>query len=147
MYPAAWQRPSNHAVMSQQWSLEAVRFLFRIVQSLWNLTGTSACQISKRYDHLNYQYRSFETPRDLTIRRLIGYWNGPWFLHVGEHFVLQGTMITWTSHERHGVSNHPTLLFVQQLVQANNKENINVLHHRPFLGEFTGNRLIPLTKG
>ena len=81
------------------------------------------------------------------IRRLIGYWNGPRFLHVREHFVLQGTIITWTSHERHGVSNHPMLLFVQQLVQANNKENINVQHHRPFLGEFTGNRLISLTKG
>ena len=32
-----------------------------------------ACQISKRYDNLNYQSRGFETSRDLTIRRLIGY--------------------------------------------------------------------------
>ena len=36
----------------------------------------SACQISKRCDNLNYQSRGFETSRDLTIRRLIGYWNG-----------------------------------------------------------------------
>ena len=35
-----------------------------------------ACQISKRCDNLNYQSRGFETSRDLTIRRLIGYWNG-----------------------------------------------------------------------
>ena len=34
------------------------------------------CQISKRCGNLNYQSRSFETSRDLTIRRLIGYWNG-----------------------------------------------------------------------
>ena len=36
----------------------------------------SASQISKRCDNLNYQSRGFETLRDLTIRRLIGYWNG-----------------------------------------------------------------------
>ena len=35
-----------------------------------------ACQISKRCDNSNYQSRSFETSRDLMIRRLIGYWNG-----------------------------------------------------------------------
>ena len=33
------------------------------------------CQISKRCDDLNYQSRSFETLRDLTIRRLIRYWD------------------------------------------------------------------------
>ena len=36
----------------------------------------SACQISKRCDNFNYQSRGFETSRDLTIRRLSGYWNG-----------------------------------------------------------------------
>ena len=35
-----------------------------------------ACQISKRCNNLNHQSRGFETPRDLTIRRLGGYWNG-----------------------------------------------------------------------
>ena len=35
----------------------------------------SACQISKRCDNLNNQSRGFNTSRDLTIRRLIGYWN------------------------------------------------------------------------
>ena len=35
-----------------------------------------ACQISKRCDNSNYQSHSFETSRDLMIRRLIGYWNG-----------------------------------------------------------------------
>ena len=35
-----------------------------------------ACQISKWYDNLKYQSRGFETSRDLTIRRLFGYWDG-----------------------------------------------------------------------
>ena len=35
-----------------------------------------ACHISKRCDDLIYQSRGFETSRDLTIRRLIRYWNG-----------------------------------------------------------------------
>ena len=35
-----------------------------------------ACQISKRYDNLKYQSPGFETSRDLTIRRLFGYWDG-----------------------------------------------------------------------
>ena len=38
-----------------------------------------ACQISKRYDSLKYQFRGFETLRDLTKRRLFGYWNGALF--------------------------------------------------------------------
>ena len=35
-----------------------------------------ACQISKRYDNLKYQSRGCETLRDLTKRRLFGYWDG-----------------------------------------------------------------------
>ena len=61
-------------------SLEAARFAFRIVRSLWNLfarhLGSSACQISKWYQNFNTQSRAFETLRDLTIRRFIVYWNG-----------------------------------------------------------------------
>ena len=34
-----------------------------------------ACQISRQYEHFNTRSRAFETLRDLTIRRLIGYWN------------------------------------------------------------------------
>ena len=57
-------------------SLEAARFGFKLVLSLWNLAGTSAaplrdaCQISERYDHYNTQSRGFETSRDLAVRRL-----------------------------------------------------------------------------
>ena len=35
-----------------------------------------ACQIAKRYDNLKYRSRGFETSRDLTERRLFGYWDG-----------------------------------------------------------------------
>ena len=45
-----------------------------------------ACQISKRCDDSNYQSRSFETSRDLTIRRLIQYWNRT--LVAGRHYCV-----------------------------------------------------------
>ena len=35
-----------------------------------------SCQMSERSDNFKYKSRGFETLRDLTIRRLIGYWNG-----------------------------------------------------------------------
>ena len=47
------------------------------------LAGTSAAvlpmclsNLKKRYDNLKYQSRGFETSRDLTKRRLLGYWDG-----------------------------------------------------------------------
>ena len=36
----------------------------------------SACQISERSDNSKYKSRAFETLRDLTERRLFGYWDG-----------------------------------------------------------------------
>ena len=47
-----------------------------IWQALRQQCCRCACQISKRYDNLNYQSRGFETLRDLTKRRLFGYWDG-----------------------------------------------------------------------
>ena len=55
------------------WSLEAERLWFRLFQSPWNLTGTSAdccrdvCHISERYDHYNIQSRGIETSLDLFV--------------------------------------------------------------------------------
>ena len=47
---------------------------------IWQALGQQccrcACQISKRYGNLKYQSRGFETLRDLTKRRLFGYWDG-----------------------------------------------------------------------
>ena len=47
-----------------------------IWQALRQQCCRCACQISKRYDNLKYQSRGFETLRDLTERRLFGYWDG-----------------------------------------------------------------------
>ena len=47
-----------------------------IWQALRQQCYRCACQISKRYDNLKYQSRGFETLRDLTKRRLFGYWDG-----------------------------------------------------------------------
>ena len=49
---------------------------YEIWQALRQQCCRSACQISKRYDNLKYQSRGFETLRDLTKRRLSGYWDG-----------------------------------------------------------------------
>ena len=67
------------------WSLEAARFAFRseIWQALRQHCCRCACQISKRYDNLKYQSRGFETSRDLTIRRLFGYWDGALAVDAG----------------------------------------------------------------
>ena len=56
-------------------SLEVARFVFRIVPSLWNLTGTSAAE---RWDDINYQSRGFETSWALTTRRLSDIGRGTW---------------------------------------------------------------------
>ena len=47
-----------------------------IWQALRQQCCRCACQILKRYDNLKYQSRGFETLRDLTKRRLFGYWDG-----------------------------------------------------------------------
>ena len=46
---------------------------------IWQALRQQCCryagQISKRYDNLEFQSRGFETLRDLTKRRLFGYWD------------------------------------------------------------------------
>ena len=60
---------------------------YQRIGEVWNTQyfSPTVCQISQRYDNLNCRSRGFETSRDLTIRRLIGYWNGPCFLHNTPH--------------------------------------------------------------
>ena len=61
-------------------SIEAARVGFKLFQSLWNLTGTSAapllrclsnCRASRPLKHPISRLRDFETSRDLAVRRLI----------------------------------------------------------------------------
>ena len=66
------------------WSPEAARFVFEIVPSLWNLTGTWAAllqrrlsNISKWWDNINYQFHGSGTSRDLTLKSLSDSEMGP----------------------------------------------------------------------
>ena len=59
-----------------------------IWQALQQHCCRCACQISKRYANSKYQSRGFDTSRDLTIRRLFGYWDGAqmsWRHHATNH--------------------------------------------------------------
>ena len=51
-------------------------YRFEIWQAHRQHCCRSACQISERSDNSKYKSRSFETLRDLTERRLFGYWDG-----------------------------------------------------------------------
>ena len=51
----------------------------------------SACQISKWSDNSKYKSCGFETWRDLTERRLFGYWDGA----LGQHWPLPESMLTY----------------------------------------------------
>ena len=73
-----------------------------------------ACQISKRYDNLKYQSRGFETLRDLTKRRLFGYWDGALVsMSLSMTLWLFGSpnrcTLLWRHNERDSVSNHQRL--------------------------------------
>ena len=50
-------------------------YRFEIWQAHRQQCSRSACQISEWSDISKYKSRSFETSRDLTIRRLFGYWD------------------------------------------------------------------------
>ena len=59
---------------------------YEIWQALRQQCCRCACQISKRYDNLKYKSRGFETLRDVTKRRLFGYWDGgPGATHATSH--------------------------------------------------------------
>ena len=51
-------------------------YRFEIWQAHLQHCCRSACQISERSDNSEYKSRGFETLRDLTERRLFGYWEG-----------------------------------------------------------------------
>ena len=51
-------------------------YRFEIWQAHRQHCCRSACQISERSDNSKYKSRGFETLRDLTERRLFGYWDG-----------------------------------------------------------------------
>ena len=66
-----------------------------IWQALRQQCCRCACQISKRYDNLKYQSRGFETLRDLTKRRLFGYWDGALIREADFTLLEQRFCNTW----------------------------------------------------
>ena len=78
------QYPIRRVIVRSRRVLKSWVFLVIIVLLLWNLTGSSealncclcAWQFQSDTIYFNTRSRAFETLRDLTTRRLIGYWNG-----------------------------------------------------------------------
>ena len=92
-------------------------YRFEIWQAHRQHCCRSACQISERSDKSKYKSRGFETLRDLTKRRLFGYWDGAlvsgtwtvnyipqilwvvitcpchWYLILAQHFSFQSAII------------------------------------------------------
>ena len=97
-----------------------------------------ASQISKRCDDSNGQSRRFETSRDLTIRRLIGYWNGAQEALTGSYpFISCLHLIDGCLH----IKNISGCVFIM-MTSSNGIFRVT----GPLCGEFTGHRWIPLTK-
>ena len=71
-----------------------------IWQALRQQCCRCACQISKWYNYLKFQSRVFETLRDLTKRRLFGYWDGAQgpYLIITIIFAGSGYTMVWQSH-------------------------------------------------
>ena len=55
---------------------------------IWQQCYRCACQISERSDNSKYKSRGFETLRDLTERRLFGYWDGARVLSHNDSYCL-----------------------------------------------------------
>ena len=66
---------SHKALKPRDWYFR-LSYCFEIWQAHRQHCCRSACQISKRSDNSKYKSHSFETWRDLTKRRLFGYWDG-----------------------------------------------------------------------
>ena len=68
-----------------------------IWQAPWQYCCRGACQMSKRYDDLNYKSRDFGSSRVLTIRRIIGYWSGALFYPKPFPYIQCQLVMNWTS--------------------------------------------------
>ena len=66
---------SRKVMKPRDWYFK-LSYRFEIWQAHRQHCCRSACQISKRSDNSKYKSRGFETWRDLTERRLFGYWDG-----------------------------------------------------------------------
>ena len=81
----------------RDWYFELL-YHFEIWQAHWQHCCRSACQISERLDNSKYKFHGFETLRDLTERRLSGYWDRALFFTWTKSVVLPtGPLVTNSS--------------------------------------------------
>ena len=66
-------------------------YRFEIWQAHRQHCCRSACQISERSDNSKYKSRGFETLRDLTERRLFGYWDGAQAISIQHAYHFAGS--------------------------------------------------------
>ena len=125
---------------------------FEIWQARRQQCCRSACQIPERSDNSKYKSRGFETLRDLTIRRLFGYWDGAqvYWIHVSRMLdpIFAQPFQELCRHDaqalrwRWRLKSPAFRLFTQLFVQVQIRENIKAPRHwlsegnSPVTGEF-----------
>ena len=100
---------SREVSKSRDWCFKLLH-RFEIWQAHRQPCCRSACQISERSDNSKYKSRGFETLRDLTERRLIGYWDGALVRYTTvSHTVCTPLVPGWLYYHQHllGISNTP----------------------------------------
>ena len=75
-YPKRRLSVSSHKVSKPRDRYFRLSYRFEIWEAHRQHCCRSTCQISERSDNSKYKSRGFETLRDLTERRLFGYWDG-----------------------------------------------------------------------
>ena len=81
-------KPYLLLTMGEEWYFK-LSYRFEIWQAHRQHCCRDVCQISERSDDSKYKSRGFETLRDLTERRLFGYWDGAlrWFGRKSKYLV------------------------------------------------------------
>ena len=75
IYDKTSYREISWILKLQDWYFE-LSYHYEIWQAHQQQCCRGACQISERSDNSKHKSHSFETSQDVTIKRLIGYWNG-----------------------------------------------------------------------
>ena len=112
------------------WSLKDARLVVWIIVSGLNLLGASTAQ---RSDNFIYKFCGFETSRNLTIRRLIGYWNRVWLIIKSRnslHTWWEMFDDLWRVRLFHGTSNWSMTSIYGPKIHASTA--VNMLFHCPF---------------
>ena len=122
-------------------SLEAARAVFKVVRSLWNLTGTSAALLPKCLSKFKATRTSYlPISRLLMIRRLIGYWNGAQV--VNRPSKLTSYCLAWKKSDRYSADetftcNFYLCSFLMVQLKKSDEYGSVLVSHRYTLGPHT----------